>query len=68
MTIASDADVIIAGAGMAGVTLALALDSVGLKSILVDPQSFELQAEPTFDGRASVALCQRSCRLRRVAA
>jgi 2-octaprenyl-6-methoxyphenol hydroxylase len=53
MTIGSDADVIIAGAGMAGVTLALALKSVGLTSIVVDPQPFDLQTAPTFDGRAS---------------
>jgi 2-octaprenyl-6-methoxyphenol hydroxylase len=53
MTAPPDADVIIVGAGMAGVTLALALDSVRLKTILVDPQPFDLQAEPTFDGRAS---------------
>jgi 2-octaprenyl-6-methoxyphenol hydroxylase len=47
-----DADVIIAGAGMAGVTLALALNSGGLKTVLVDPQPFDLQVEPSFDGRA----------------
>ncbi len=50
---APDADVIIAGAGMAGVTLAMALNSAGLKSVVVDPQPFELQTAPTFDGRAS---------------
>jgi 2-octaprenyl-6-methoxyphenol hydroxylase len=48
-----DADVIIAGAGMTGATLALALASGGLKAILVDPVVFETQAAPTFDGRAS---------------
>ncbi|MEO8926604.1 MAG: UbiH/UbiF/VisC/COQ6 family ubiquinone biosynthesis hydroxylase [Caulobacteraceae bacterium] len=48
-----DADVLIAGAGMAGTTLALALASAGLKAILIDPQSFEAQSAPTFDGRAS---------------
>lgn len=53
MTHRPDADVIIAGAGMAGVTLGLALNSAGLKVILVDPQSFETQTEPAFDGRAS---------------
>lgn len=47
------ADVIIAGAGMTGATLALALASGGLKPILVDPQPFELQTAPSFDGRAS---------------
>jgi 2-octaprenyl-6-methoxyphenol hydroxylase len=48
-----DADVIIAGAGMAGATLALALAKAGLKPILIDPAPFETQLAPTFDGRAS---------------
>jgi len=48
-----DADVIIAGAGMTGATLGLALASAGLKIILIDPQVFEVQTAPTFDGRAS---------------
>lgn len=50
---AYDADVIIAGAGMAGATLALALKSGGLKPLLVDPQPFDAQLAPTFDGRSS---------------
>lgn len=48
-----EADVIIAGAGMTGATLGLALASAGLTPILVDPQPFEAQLAPTFDGRAS---------------
>lgn len=48
-----DADVIIAGAGMTGATLGLALASAGLTPVLVDPQPFEAQLAPTFDGRAS---------------
>ncbi|HWF77232.1 MAG TPA: UbiH/UbiF/VisC/COQ6 family ubiquinone biosynthesis hydroxylase [Caulobacteraceae bacterium] len=48
-----EADVIIAGAGLTGATLGLALASAGLKPILVDPQPFEAQVAPTFDGRAS---------------
>ncbi|MFB2351060.1 FAD-dependent monooxygenase, partial [Priestia megaterium] len=48
-----DADVIIAGAGMAGATLAVSLHRAGLKAILVDPMPFETQLEPAFDGRAS---------------
>lgn len=48
-----DADVIIAGAGMAGATLALALKRSGLTPILIDPQPFEAQLAPTFDGRSS---------------
>ena len=47
------ADVIIAGAGMAGATLALALNQGGLKPVLVDPQPFSAQLEPAFDGRSS---------------
>jgi 2-octaprenyl-6-methoxyphenol hydroxylase len=47
------ADVIVAGAGMAGATLALALKKGGLKPILVDPVAFEAQLAPAFDGRAS---------------
>src|SRR5512143_4187252 len=49
----ADADVIIGGAGMAGATLALALNHGGLKAVLVDPQPFDAQLAPTFDGRAS---------------
>jgi 2-octaprenyl-6-methoxyphenol hydroxylase len=49
----SDADVIIAGAGMAGATVALALTGAGLKVVLIDPQPFEDQVAETFDGRAS---------------
>ena len=48
-----DLDVIIAGAGMAGATLALALHSGGLRTVLIDPQPFSAQVAPTFDGRAS---------------
>jgi 2-octaprenyl-6-methoxyphenol hydroxylase len=48
-----DADVIIAGAGMAGATLALALHQAGLKPLLIDPVVFDAQVAPTFDGRAS---------------
>ena len=46
-------DVVIVGAGMAGATLALALSRGGLKCVLIDPQPFEAQAAPGFDGRAS---------------
>jgi 2-octaprenyl-6-methoxyphenol hydroxylase len=46
-------DVIIAGAGMSGATLALALAHGGLRPVLVDPQPFAAQVAPTFDGRAS---------------
>jgi 2-octaprenyl-6-methoxyphenol hydroxylase len=48
-----DADVIIAGAGIPGVTLALGLHQAGLKPLLIDPVVFDAQVAPTFDGRAS---------------
>ena len=48
-----DADVIIAGAGIAGATLALALAKAGLKPVLIDPVVFDAQIAPSFDGRAS---------------
>ena len=48
-----DADVIIAGAGMAGATLGLALAKAGLKPILIDPVVFSAQVAPAFDGRSS---------------
>ncbi len=46
-------DVVVAGAGMVGSTLALALKRAGLEPALVDPQPFSAQVEPSFDGRAS---------------
>jgi 2-octaprenyl-6-methoxyphenol hydroxylase len=46
-------DVIIAGAGIAGVTLALALAKAGLRPVLIDPVVFDAQVAPSFDGRAS---------------
>lgn len=48
-----DADVIVAGAGLAGATFALAAAHGGLDVILVDPAPFSVQLEPAFDGRAS---------------
>jgi 2-octaprenyl-6-methoxyphenol hydroxylase len=46
-------DVIIAGAGMAGATFALACAQAGLRVVMVDPQPFDAQLTPSFDGRAS---------------
>ncbi|HWE46576.1 MAG TPA: UbiH/UbiF/VisC/COQ6 family ubiquinone biosynthesis hydroxylase [Caulobacteraceae bacterium] len=46
-------EVIVAGAGMAGATCALALAHAGFKVALVDPLPFEAMAAETFDGRAS---------------
>ena len=44
---------IIAGAGMAGATLALALHQAGLRPLLIDPAPFDAQLAASFDGRAS---------------
>ncbi|HEY0102136.1 MAG TPA: UbiH/UbiF/VisC/COQ6 family ubiquinone biosynthesis hydroxylase [Brevundimonas sp.] len=44
---------VIAGAGMAGATFALAAAQGGLKVVLVDPQPFPQQLAPTFDGRST---------------
>jgi 2-octaprenyl-6-methoxyphenol hydroxylase len=57
-----DADVIIVGAGMAGMTLALALVSGGLRPLLIDPQTFDAQQALEFDGRSS-AIAYSSFRL-----
>ncbi len=57
-----DADVIIVGAGMAGMTFALALVSGGLRPLLIDPQTFDAQLAPEFDGRSS-AIAYSSFRL-----
>ncbi len=47
------ADVIIAGAGIPGATIALALAGAGLRTVLIDPVVFDDQVALTFDGRAS---------------
>jgi 2-octaprenyl-6-methoxyphenol hydroxylase len=49
----SDFDVVIAGAGMAGATFALACAHAGLRCVLIDPLVFDDQVAPSFDGRAS---------------
>ena len=49
----TDYDIIIAGAGLAGATFALAAAQGGLKPVLVDPQPFDAQLAPTFDGRST---------------
>ncbi len=46
-------EVIVAGAGMAGATCALALSHAGFRTALVDPLPFEAMAAESFDGRAS---------------
>jgi 2-octaprenyl-6-methoxyphenol hydroxylase len=49
----ADFDVIIAGAGIAGATLALALAQAGVRPVLIDPVVFDAQTASSFDGRAS---------------
>ena len=46
-------DVVIAGGGMAGGTLALALAQAGLRTAVVDAQPLETRLAPSFDGRAT---------------
>ncbi|WP_295692381.1 UbiH/UbiF/VisC/COQ6 family ubiquinone biosynthesis hydroxylase [Maricaulis sp.] len=57
-----DGDVVIAGGGLAGMTLALAMDQAGLSVALVDALEIEDQLAPSFDGRAS-ALAYTSWRM-----
>ena len=46
-------DVIILGGGLVGLTLALALDTHGVATLVVDPADPETQLSAGFDGRAS---------------
>lgn len=57
-----DGDVVIAGGGLAGLTLALAMDQAGLTVAVVDALEFSDQLAPEFDGRAS-ALAYTSWRM-----
>jgi 2-octaprenyl-6-methoxyphenol hydroxylase len=50
---ANDFDVVIAGGGMAGATLALALAQAGLRVAVVDASAPDVRAAPAFDGRTS---------------
>ena len=52
-------DVVIVGAGMAGMTLALALKSGGLEVAMVERQPFDDMLDVSFDGRAS-AMCWKN--------
>jgi 2-octaprenyl-6-methoxyphenol hydroxylase len=49
----SQADVIILGGGLVGLTLAIALDRHGLSTIVVDPADPAKQVAPSYDGRAT---------------
>lgn len=53
MTTPHTHDIVIAGAGMAGATFALAASQAGLRVVIVDPQPFSDQLAPTFDGRST---------------
>ncbi|MGE0153861.1 MAG: UbiH/UbiF/VisC/COQ6 family ubiquinone biosynthesis hydroxylase [Reyranellaceae bacterium] len=46
-------DVVIAGAGMVGAMLAVALGAAGLRVAVVDRMTVEAMADPRFDGRTS---------------
>lgn len=59
-----DHDVLIAGAGPAGLCLARALSGCGLRIGLVEPQPEATLADPPFDGR-EIALTQHSARILR---
>jgi 2-octaprenyl-6-methoxyphenol hydroxylase len=48
----SDCDILIAGGGLNGLTLALALGQRRFRVVVIDPQPSEVRAAPGFDGRA----------------
>lgn len=56
-----DADILISGAGPAGLCLARALSGQGLRILVVEPQPASALAQPAFDGR-EIALTQHSAR------
>ena len=47
-----DYDVIIAGGGLNGLTLALALDSAGITTVVIDTFAIQESLSPKFDGRS----------------
>ena len=57
-----DGDVAVAGGGMAGLTLALALHKAGVSVCVIDAQPLEALNAPAYDGRAS-ALAYTSWRM-----
>src|SRR3546814_11364981 len=56
------ADVIILGGGLVGLTLALALDAHGLSSRIIDTADLKNTIAPAFDGRVS-AIASASMRM-----
>lgn len=59
-----DVDLLISGAGPAGLSLARALSGAGLRITLVEPQARAALEDPPFDGR-EIALTQHSVQLMR---
>ena len=57
-----NADVLILGGGLIGLTTALALDAHGITSVVVDPADPATTLSPAFDGRAS-AIASASWRM-----
>ena len=57
-----DTDIVIAGGGLNGASLALALASGGFRATVVEPRAPQVQTDPDFDGR-SYALSLASQRL-----
>lgn len=57
-----DYDVAVAGGGLAGLTLALALHKAGARVLLADAEPLSARVEPAFDGRSS-ALAYTSFRM-----
>jgi 2-octaprenyl-6-methoxyphenol hydroxylase len=53
MNIPEHTEVIIAGGGLVGNALALALDKVGITSVVIDPLDRAKQTDGSFDGRTS---------------
>jgi 2-octaprenyl-6-methoxyphenol hydroxylase len=57
-----EGDVVIAGGGLAGLTLALAMEQAGLSVAIIDALPLDARLDPKFDGRAS-ALAYTSWRM-----